>query len=234
MVRFSTNIFKGKTEEFFLSVINLYLPLNSTGRSKRIKVTLGRNQLNVEEAVARLLELSGYEVLSGDQVHFAGHVLTGKFMGINDHETFKNWGRLYGYDDSQLDSILRESDQLLRLYLTGDENIALQLLESLVERWDIYYKPIEKRKREIRILADFWINNKKTLSRWVQWYTKLAYDPGGAPDLFAWDRKSKDWSWLEVKSAGDSLNEKQWWWIHQFMTNVAKNVAMIRVLSHEV
>lgn len=231
MLEFKTNSFGRSSEEFFLRVINLYLPLRSEGKKGRVRVLLDGNELNVEPAIARLLELQGCEVLTGEQVHIAGHVLTGKFMGLNDHEIFKNWAHSYGYDDLYLISILTKLDQLLQAYLRGDESVVLQLLQSLIERWDIYNTPVEKRKREIRILTDFWTNNKETLRRWVQWYTKLAYDPGGAPDLFTWDRQSNDWSWIEVKSLGDSLNKKQWRWIEQFMTNVAHNVAIVRVIS---
>jgi len=206
------------------------MPLMEKGKGKRIKVVLGESELNVEPAVAEILKASNYKVISGEDVHLASHVLTGKFMGLRDHDTFKNYALHYGYDNSFLDSILLDSENLLMDYLKGNEDVAIQLLENLVTRWDIYYKPVIRKKLAIKVLVKFWMHNREILRKWVEWYYKLPYDPRGAPDLFAWSSRSNDWRWVEVKSARDRLSENQWQWIHGFTKHVSNNVALVRII----
>ena len=233
MLQIKTSIPGIVAEEFALRVITLHLPLRSKGKRERVKVLLNGSELNVEPATKQILEQSGYEVLRGEDVHIAGHVLTGKFMGLHEYQTFKNWARHYGYKERYLDQVLSKSDQLLRSYLNGNRSVHLQLLQSLVERWNIYYTPVQERKDEIRILIEFWKVNTEIFDRWIQWYDQLTYDPGGAPDLFVWDRQSNNWSWIEVKSLRDHLSAEQWWWIQQFVTNVAPNMAILRMLPSD-
>ena len=85
--------------EYSLYVFTLTLPMATMGRKGRTKVFLLGEQLNVESAVRKIFESVGYSVLKGEDVHLASHVVTGKFMGINDNDVFKNWAHHYGYKD---------------------------------------------------------------------------------------------------------------------------------------
>lgn len=231
MIAFKKDKIPGVIEECPFHTFNIYLPYKTQG--KTVRIIIDDEELGVEAAVERLLELSDYKVLTGDQVHLAGHVLTGKFMAPKDCMTFKNWARSYGFKEDYLDSILAESGALLQAYIKGDDSCAPKLLANLVERWDAYNKPVERRKGEIRTLADFWLANRKLFRKWIDWYSKLSYDPAGAPDLFSWDPGTNNWCWVEVKSLGDSLHANQWKWIIKFTKSVAPNVDIVNVLPED-
>ncbi len=218
---------------FTLPIFTVYLQLRrSKGRRGRVKALFNGNELNVEPAIRQILEQLGYEVLNGDQVHEAGLAVIGETM--NGDETFMGWARHYGYGESYLHRVLNEADQRLESYLKGNRGARLGMLESLIERWDIYNNPVPERKREIRVLTEFWEANPELFDRWFRRYTRFAgCDPGGAPDLFAWDRQTNEWSWIEVKSPNDNLREEQWLWIQLFIVNVAPNVAIARILEPE-
>jgi len=230
MISLGTKSLAFPVDTFILHINNLHLPLRTISNNKKVKVIFGDDELNIEPAIARILKESGCDVLNGDQVHLAGHVLTDKFMAVDDCVTFKNWARHYGYTDQHLDDVLMKAHRLFILYLASKEEVMPELIASVVERWDIYNNPVESRREEIRILADFWLKNPDIFKRWVLWYKSRTYDPGGAPDLFAWDRAKNEWAWFEVKSIGDSIRGNQWEWIWGFCENVAQDVGIVRVL----
>lgn len=152
------NLLKGS---YRIHVITLGLPyvINSGSRRGRIKIVLGGEKLNLESAVGRIFENLGYLVLKGDAVHLAGHVITEKFMGINDNDIFRNWTHYYGYGNGTLNDILAKSHQYLEVFIKGESNSELELLANLIKRWDIYYTPAQAKKLEIRVIADFWKSN---------------------------------------------------------------------------
>lgn len=236
MLTFKQELHNMTADEYPLHIITFRLPYATQRKSRggRVKVLLAGEELNVELAVQKIFENVGYSVLKGDGVHLAGHVITEKFMGINDNDTFKNWARHYGYGSKDLSDILVKSHEYLESFMMAEPKSESNLLSNLVQRWDIYYTPVQEKKKEIRILVDFWKSNIDILRRWVNYYMQLSYDPGGAPDLFLWNRNNGRWCWMEVKSKGDSINKKQWAWIQQFISQVAENVAIAQVLPSNV
>ena len=230
MLTFKQEFQDTSINEYSLHIITFRLPLKRKGKRGRVKALLAGAELNVELAVKRIFENIGYSVLRGEDVHLAGHVVTEKFMGINDNEIFKNWAHYYGYQESELNDVLIKSHKYLESFKRNEPGSELKLLDNLVKRWDIYYTPIQEKKQEIRILVDFWKSNVDVLRRWINCYIQLPYDPGGAPDLFLWNPNNNRWCWIEVKSEGDSISEKQWVWFQQFISKVAENVAIARIL----
>lgn len=227
------NLLKG---DYRIHVITLRLPyvIKSGSRKGRIKVVLDGEELNVELAVEKIFENLGYSVLKGDAVHLAGHVITEKFMGINDNDIFGNWAHYYGYGDGTLNDILAKSHKYLEAFIRGESNSELNLLANLVERWDIYYTPVQAKKTEIRVIVDFWKSNIDLLRRWVNCYKQLSYSAGGAPDLFLWNRSNGKWCWMEVKSEGDSISREQWMWFQHFISRVAENAVIAQILPTNV
>jgi len=232
MLTFKKELHNISINEYSLHLITLRLPYAAEreGRRGRIKVLLAGEELNVELAVKKIFENIGYSVLKGDDVHLAGHVITEKFMGINDNNIFKNWAYHYGYREKELNDILIKSHEYLESFIRNKPKSELNLLNNLVKRWDIYYTPVQEKKREIRILVDFWKSNIDILRRWINCYMQLPYDPGGAPDLFLWNRNKGTWCWMEVKSESDSINKNQWAWFQQFISKIAENVAIAQIL----
>lgn len=185
-----------------------------------------------EIAASSALSEAGYTVMVGDDVHLASHVIAGNFMSIGGSvDTFRGYCSLYGFKMEEVDSLLRESDRLLKGYLAGDQAAAGPLLESLFMRWKLYYSPAATQHKwpVIQILIEFWKRNPDVFDRWLRWYHSTKYNPGGAPDYFAWSRDSNDWSWVEVKGKKDNPHEGQWWWYEQFIANVAPNVVIMKV-----
>lgn len=225
------NIYLG---EHSLHILTLTLPMVSREKRGRVKVFLLDEQLNVEPAVRKVFESSGYLVLKGEGVHLASHVVTGKFMGIDDNVVFKNWAHSYGYEDKDLDNLLAESHNYLLSFLRGEQKSELKLLDNLIKRWDIYHMPVPEKKREIRILVEFWKTNMDVFRRWVKCYLQQPYDPGETPDFFLWKKSNNKWFWAEIKSWGDSIADNQWKWFQTFASQVSDNVVIIRVLPSSV
>jgi len=231
MIVFKKDKIPGRIEERPFHTFNIYLPCRAYGRT--VYIIIDDEELRVEAATTHLLELSDYTVLNGAQIHLAGHVLTGKFMAPKDCIVFKNWTRSYKFKEDYLDSILAESDELLQAYMKGDDSCAPKLLANLIDRWDAYNKPVERRREEIRILADFWLANRELFRKWVEWYSGISYDSAGAPDLFSWDPGTNNWCWVEAKAPGDRLHANQWRWINKFTKHIAPNVDIVNVLPED-
>jgi hypothetical protein len=207
-----------------------YLPPTGKGG---VLVRLPSGPARVERAVEHFLQLKGYEVIDGGDVQLASHVLTGKFMAAGDCDTFKNWATNYGYTNARLDRLLADGAQLLRRFNLGETAVLHELLNNLEHRWDAYYNPVKRKRERIRIFTAFLRHDPVTAARWIRWYSALPYDPGGAPDLFAWNPSLDVALWAEVKSIGDSVREGQWIWFEGFVLNVGLAVYIIRLLPQE-
>lgn len=236
MLTFKEELHKMGVHEYRIHVITLSLPYATKReiRRGRVKVLLEEEKLNVESAVKKIFENLKYSVLRGEDVDLAAHVITGKFMGVNDNETFRNWAYHYGYGEETLNDILNKSHEYLESFIRREPNSELSLLANLIKRWDIYYTSVEEKKEEIRILVDFWKSKMDLLRRWVSCYMQLRHRLRGAPDLFLWNRGSGRWCWMEVKSEGDSISKEQWAWFQQFISQVGENVVIAQVLPSNV
>lgn len=223
-----------RVTEYTLPITVLRLPYvndhRATSKKGRVKVELGGKALNVESAARQVFESLGYEVVPGDDVHLASMVLAGKFMSKQDSQVFRNWAHQYGYQDRQLDELLTEADELLQRFLSGEKDILSSLLDTLKQRWNIYYDPVEGKKRDLRVLCECFRNNQELADAWIRWYASLPYAPGGAPDLFLRKKQDSSCMWVEVKSLGDNLQRAQWEWIEGFQTYVGGEVRVLRIV----
>ena len=224
-----------RVTEYTLPVTVLRLPYannhQATATAKgRVKVELNGQILNVEAAARKVFEVLGYEVVRGEDVHLASMVLAGKFMSKQDSQVFKNWAHLHGYQNKQLDDLLVEADRLLQRFLSGQKDTLRELLDTLRNRWDAYYDPVESKKRDLRVFCEFLEDYPSIADSWIRWYASLPYAPGGAPDLFLRKQQISAWMWVEVKSLGDNLQRAQWEWIEGFLTQVGGAVRVLRII----
>ena len=218
--------------EYSLKVVTLQIEYADASKKGRVKVNIDNECLNVELAVTKIFKALGYDVLRGDEVHLASHCLTDKFMGLNDNETFRNWARINGYGKDAIDSVIKKGNLLFEKLTGGDPHSLSPLLDNLKERWNMYYATYKEKNKMINIFTEFLKGNEELADKWIRWYSSLSYDPAGSPDLFIWNRRDNSWHWVEVKSSNDNLHKIQWSWIEGFLTNVANNVYLVRLLPY--
>lgn len=217
-----------------LPILVVRLPYAAGKGKGRVKIDLDGEHLTVEKAVTRLLQADGYAVFKGDDIHLVGHVLTGKFMGWKDDPTtFLNWGASHGSDPEELRQLIRTAREVFTAYSTGRRDVLGRLLATLGDRWDAYYAPVESKRAACRVFSSFLETRPELAARWIAWYARQAYDPRGAPDLFAVHEGSGHWCWIEVKSLRDNLHPVQWAWIEGFASEVSPSVVLFRLLPEE-
>jgi len=79
-------------------------------------------------------------------------VISEKFTGSNDNDTFKNWVHSYGYEDRKLNDILAKSHGYLETFLRGEQKSELKRLGNLFKRWNISYTPVKEKSKKY----EFW------------------------------------------------------------------------------
>jgi len=216
--------------EYNVNVKVFCVPYIKSKGKGRVLVEIGGESCTVEKAVSIIFENLGFESLKGEDIHLASHVLSGNFMGLKDSITFINWATYHGESKRGIDNLLNEGQKLLEKFNSGESDLLPSLLDNLEKKWECYYKPAEEKKRTIKIFTKFLLSNPHLAKSWIDWYSSISYDPGGAPDLFLINPSENNWLWAEVKSLGDSLHKGQWAWLEGFIMNVAKNVSVIRII----
>lgn len=166
-------------------------------KTERVKLTFGGNLLNVEDYVRKLFENQGYTVLNGADLHLFLWFCCGKF----DNVTGGNWG------DASFIELNHQNREKCSGHIHDQWGI---LVRNATQMWVHYYQSYPLKAKLASLLSDsINIFDQKEIVALLNVYASAEYDPRGAPDLFVFNKETKDRQFVEVKSYTDSLRYEQ-------------------------
>ena len=182
--------------------------------------------VRVEQFASRVLASAGWSVVKGDDAHLFFSVLSCNFKDSFFRQVCRNWvGASAEERIARIDAMVATS-----LDAGKPHERLVEETEDLLLNYYATYPP----KRVVHSAMARHVRNmdESLLLRLIAFYRSSGYTTAGAPDLFA--ASGSSFWFVEVKSLNDSLSAIQYEYFEGYLTSVAQNIVVMRVIPEGV